>query len=97
MFGCWFTVDVFPLTIDGHQLKVAIILSLNAMTLLHVCIFQASGLSTLVGDQLSFVEVLPPQMVVLVTSAIGSVLTQIMSNTATATLCMPIMAAVVGN
>lgn len=54
--------------------------------------FTASGLSELVGQGLSHLSILPVIMIILILSLGISFVTEITSNTATATLLMPIMA-----
>lgn len=54
--------------------------------------FVASGLSTSLGDWLSSLAYLPPILMLLTICLVVTYLTEITSNTATATLLMPIMA-----
>lgn len=54
--------------------------------------FSASGLSTLLGDWLSSFTELPPLLMMLSICLVVTYLTEITSNTATATLLMPILA-----
>ncbi|WP_299071757.1 SLC13 family permease [uncultured Paraglaciecola sp.] len=54
--------------------------------------FTASGLSTMLGDWLSSLSNLPPILMILTICLVVTYLTEITSNTATATLLMPILA-----
>jgi len=54
--------------------------------------FTASGLSTLLGDWLTSLADLPPLLMILTICLVVTYLTEITSNTATATLLMPILA-----
>ncbi|WP_462159742.1 SLC13 family permease [Pseudoalteromonas sp. GB56] len=54
--------------------------------------FSASGLSTMLGQWLSSLSYLPPLLMILVLCLVVTYLTEITSNTATATLLMPILA-----
>ncbi|MEO2279542.1 SLC13 family permease [Pseudoalteromonas pernae] len=54
--------------------------------------FSASGLSAMLGEWLSSLSYLPPLMMILVLCLVVTYLTEITSNTATATLLMPILA-----
>jgi len=54
--------------------------------------FVASGLSNTLGDWLSSLAYLPPVLMLLTICLVVTYLTEITSNTATATLLMPIMA-----
>jgi sodium-dependent dicarboxylate transporter 2/3/5 len=54
--------------------------------------FTASGLSTLLGNWLTSLAVLPPLLMILTICLVVTYLTEITSNTATATLLMPILA-----
>jgi sodium-dependent dicarboxylate transporter 2/3/5 len=54
--------------------------------------FPASGLSTMLGDWLSSLSSLPPILMILTICLVVTYLTEITSNTATATLLMPILA-----
>jgi sodium-dependent dicarboxylate transporter 2/3/5 len=54
--------------------------------------FSASGLSTLLGDWLTSLAHLPPLLMILTICLVVTYLTEITSNTATATLLMPILA-----
>ena len=55
--------------------------------------FTASGLSAMLGDWLSSLSSLPPILMILTICLVVTYLTEITSNTATATLLMPILAA----
>jgi len=55
--------------------------------------FTASGLSTILGDWLTSLSNLPPILMILTLCLVVTYLTEITSNTATATLLMPILAA----
>ncbi|PHQ80545.1 MAG: sodium:dicarboxylate symporter, partial [Phycisphaera sp.] len=55
--------------------------------------FTASGLSTMLGDWLSSLAYMPPLLMILTICLVVTYLTEITSNTATATLLMPILAA----
>lgn len=60
-----------------------------------ICIakaFVASGLSQVIGEQLSLLTVLPTLLLMIILCLFVSFLTEITSNTATATLLMPILA-----
>ena len=54
--------------------------------------FEATGLSTAIGNQLSMFESAPPWVVVLSTCLLVTFLTEITSSTATTTLMLPILA-----
>jgi sodium-dependent dicarboxylate transporter 2/3/5 len=54
--------------------------------------FAASGLSTMLGEWLTSLSVLPPILMILTICLVVTYLTEITSNTATATLLMPILA-----
>ena len=54
--------------------------------------FTASGLSTMLGDWLTSLSSLPPILMILTICLVVTYLTEITSNTATATLLMPILA-----
>ncbi|MFY8275420.1 SLC13 family permease [Pseudoalteromonas sp. SSDWG2] len=54
--------------------------------------FSASGLSAMLGQWLSSLSYLPPLLMILVLCLVVTYLTEITSNTATATLLMPILA-----
>lgn len=54
--------------------------------------FTASGLSTLLGDWLTSLANLPPLLMILTICLVVTYLTEITSNTATATLLMPVLA-----
>jgi sodium-dependent dicarboxylate transporter 2/3/5 len=56
--------------------------------------FTASGLSTLIGERLAGLSALHPFLLVLAICLVVTFLTEITSNTAVATLLMPVMAAV---
>ncbi len=55
--------------------------------------FTASGLSAMLGDWLSSLAYMPPILMILTICLVVTYLTEITSNTATATLLMPILAA----
>ncbi|WP_057833083.1 SLC13 family permease [Colwellia sp. TT2012] len=55
--------------------------------------FTASGLSTILGGWLTSLSSLPPMLMILTICLVVTYLTEITSNTATATLLMPILAA----
>ncbi|GAW95563.1 MULTISPECIES: SLC13 family permease [Colwellia] len=55
--------------------------------------FTASGLSTILGEWLTSLSSLPPMLMILTICLVVTYLTEITSNTATATLLMPILAA----
>jgi len=56
--------------------------------------FESSGLSDLIGQQLSGLSHWPPLFTVAVVCLAGSFLTEVMTNTATSVLLLPLMAAV---
>lgn len=59
--------------------------------------FQKSGLSKMIGAQLSALSVLPPVATVSVICFMTAMLTEIMSNTATATILLPVINEMVRN
>ena len=60
-----------------------------------VWLFQISGLSQLVGGQLANLSHVAPWIIVLIVSILTGAMTEIATNTATMTLVMPILDALV--
>ena len=54
---------------------------------------KVSGLSVLIGDRLSFAFGLPPVALVFIVCLFTAMVTEVSSNTATATILMPVLAA----
>ena len=63
----------------------------NANQCQQCCVFQESGLSRYIGNQLGILSALPNWSVVVIVAALVAGLTEFTSNTATSSLLLPIL------
>lgn len=61
----------------------------------HSVLFQDSGLSDWLGKQLTVLDVLPEPLLVIILGILVTIITQFTSNVASASLMLPIVAAMV--